>query len=302
MQLKYCFKKEWSLFSRTGRIFGVIAALIFFAVSNPLLFKFTGTVLEQMNSLPGTTFASVAQSTDFSGISPNVDSSVQNGLGIDYSTMADMYSDSEMMFGVTMAYVCSNSLLVIMLLLMPAAGGEQKKRSMIVPLCSGLKYENYLLSKFIIYPIFMLVSTFLSGLLAGALCNGLFPNNKIPIDLMLAAAIFAAIYMLFITSVYLSVGICTSHPGIMTAAVYLGTIILQSLLEGLGLSQFHPFTLLTLASGGMFTEDFVLSENILNISVSIGLSLVISVLMYFLALGVLNAKKINNKEEVKPEF
>ena len=300
MQLKYSFKKEWSLFSRTGRLIGVIIALLFFALSNPLLFKFTGTVLQEMQDLPNnyqTTFASITAQN------PNSANSTDNSaLGIDYGDMVDMYSNSGIMYGVTMANVCSNSLLVIMLLLMTTAGGEQKKRSMIVPLCSGLKDKNYLLSKFLIYPPVVCVATAVSSLIAGVLCNAMFPVNQIDPGILLLASVLAGVYMLFVTSIYLSLGICTSRPGVMTAAVYIGTMLIQSLLEGMGLPQFHPFTLLTLVGGGMFTDDFVLSDNIANIAVSVGLSLLISVLMYFLALGVLGAKRIDNKEEVKPEF
>lgn len=290
MQLKYCFKKESAFLTRTGRLIGIIAALLFFAITNPLLFKFTGTVLEQVQDIPQTSFAAVTQTP--SG----------GGMGIDYSEITSLYSDSGMMFGVTMASVCSSSLLIIMILLMPAAGGEQKKRTMIVPQCSGLKISNYLTAKFVIYPLTVFALTFLSGMLSGLLCNALFPNNTIDGGIMLLAALLAGIYMIFVTCVYISLGTCTSHPGIMSAAVYVGTVLLQSLLEGMGLSQFNPFTLLTLVSGGMFTEDFDLSENVANIAVSVGISLLISVLMYFLALGVLNAKKINNQEEIKPEF
>ena len=52
----------------------------------------------------------------------------------------------------------------------------------------------------------------------------------------------------------------------------------------------------------MVVEGFVLEDHVVGISVSIGLSIVIAVGMYFLTLAVLGAKKINNQADIEPEF
>ena len=76
---------------------------------------------------------------------------------------------------------------------------------------------------------------------------------------------------------------------------------MQIILNALQLDDFNPFTLLNLAAGGLYSDGFVLSENIANISVAVALTLVISGLLYLLTYAVLKSKKINNRED-KPEF
>lgn len=221
-------------------------------------------------------------------------------MGMD--DMADLYKDAGLMFATTVTTFSTGPVLVIMLLLMSAAGGEQKKRAMIVPMCSGLQYKSYLIPKFTIYPTTVFGATFLAAMTAGLLCNTMFPNNKISGTIMLLTSVLAAIYNGFIISVYLSLGLCTSKPGIMTASLYVGQMLLQSLLNGFGLRDYHPFALLNYIGGEMVMEDFDLAEKAVPIIVSSAIAIAVAVLMYFLALGVLGAKKTDNQAEKEPEF
>ncbi len=216
--------------------------------------------------------------------------------------VADMYKDAGLMFATTVTTFSTGPILVIMLLLMSAAGGEQKKRAMIVPMCSGLQYKSYLIPKFTIYPTTVFAATFLAAMTAGLLCNAMFPNNKISGTIMLLTSVLAAIYNGFIISVYLSLGLCTSKPGIMTASLYVGQMLLQSLLNGFGLRDYHPFALLNYIGGEMVMEGFDLAEKVVPIVVSSAIAIAVAVLMYFLALGVLGAKKTDNQAEKEPEF
>ncbi len=226
--------------------------------------------------------------------------SMLGGMGMD--AVADMYKDAGLMFATTVTTFSAGPILVIMLLLMSAAGGEQKKRAMIVPMCSGLQYKSYLIPKFTIYPTTVFAATFLAAMTAGLLCNVMFPNNKISGTIMLLTSVLAAIYNGFIISVYLSLGLCTSKPGIMTASLYVGQMLLQSLLNGFGLRDYHPFALLNYIGGEMVMEDFDLAEKAVPIIVSSAIAIAVAVLMYFLALGVLGAKKTDNQAEKEPEF
>ncbi len=226
--------------------------------------------------------------------------SMLGGMGMD--SVADMYKDAGLMFATTVTTFSAGPVLVIMLLLMSAAGGEQKKRAMIVPMCSGLQYKSYLIPKFTIYPTTVFAATFLAAMTAGLLCNAMFPNNKISGTIMLLTSVLAAIYNGFIISVYLSLGLCTSKPGIMTASLYVGQMLLQSLLNGFGLRDYHPFALLNYIGGEMVMEGFDLAEKLVPIIVSSAIAIAVAVLMYFLALGVLGAKKTDNQAEKEPEF
>lgn len=313
MQLKYSFKKEWSQFIRTFRFWGVIISVVAFALVNLMMFKFTGFVLSEMNkSSEGSGVPSFAAAVDISAsVSAEAESDQlssdafgNNLLGdIDFSDMTEMYSDAGLMFSTTMASFCSNSMLIIMIIMMSPAGGEQKKRAMIVPLSGGLRYENYLLPKFIIYPLTIFAVIFISSLATGAACNVLFPINGQSAGMIVLASLMCAVYCLFIFAVYLSLGLCTSHPGFMTAAVYVGQSIMQSLLIAMGLDGYNPFTLLTLCSGTLLSADgFDLAANMPSIITAFVLAVVIAVSMYFLALAVLKAKKIDNQAEEQPQF
>lgn len=294
MQLKYSFKKEWSQFFRTFRLWGVILAIFSFALSYPLMFKFLSVFMEEAeNMFPEQTAAVLSLSGE-------------GGVGFsstDINAAFEMFSDGGMIFSTSLVSFAAYGLLITCLLLMSAAGGEQKKRAMIVPMCSGLDYKNYLLPKFIMYPATVFVVTFLAALSAGGLCAAMFTDNVPSGEVVLLCSLLISVYMAFMVSVFLSLGLCTSRPGVMAPVVFVGQMFLESMLNGFGLTKYHPFALLGYVNS--FTAantGIVIADEIVSITVSIVISVVIAVLMYFLALGVLKAKKIDNQEENKPEF
>ncbi len=286
MQIKYGFKKEWLQFSRTFRFGGILIAIFSFALADPLMYMALNVMLEYMGNMD------YAPMTAALTMSPGMDS---------FEMVSGMINDAGLIFSLTMADLCASSLLIIMLIMMSPAGGEQKKRATIIPACCGLKYFNYLVPKFVIYPLTVFGGTFLASMTAGGLCNMLFSEGKIEIGMMILAAFLCAVYAMFITTVYLSIGLCTSKPGVVTVLVYLGTTLVELILTSLNLTKFHPFTLRALVTSEMFMGGFDLSENIASICVGTVLSLIVMVLMFFMAYAVLNTKKINNQED-RPEF
>ncbi|MGN1110622.1 MAG: hypothetical protein ACI4QY_03140 [Oscillospiraceae bacterium] len=335
MQLKYSFKKERMQFFRTFRFLAVVLVVFSFAIANPLMFKFTDTMLKAMN-MTGSDDASVSDSaspdnseskpdnlTDiFGAITLAVDangksdnstnlsvnpenpmSSLEAALGdMGMEDMFSMYSDAGLMFATSISTFSGGPLLVIMLLLLSAAGGEQKKRAMIVPMCSGLQYKSYLLPKFVIYPLTVFATVFLASMTAGGLCNLMFENNHISLGIIALSSLLNAIYIVFILCIFLSLGLCSSKPGVMAAVVYVGQLLVSSLLNGIGLTDYQPFALLNAIGGGMVMGDFSLAEKAPSIIVSALIAIAVCVLMYFLALGVLGAKKTDNQAEKEPEF
>lgn len=303
-QLKYGFKKESAQFFRTFKFWGIVLAIFGFAIANPMMYKVSGMVFSEMNKVqqPTAQTAQIIQTTQAEIAEDAPDSGLLGGMGVE--DMAAIYSNASATYSMSLVSFSTYSLLIVMLVMMPVAGGEQKKRAMIVPLCSGLRYKNYLIPKFVIYPLSVFALTFLGGLTAGGLCNSIFDNGKVDIGMMAFGALLMAVYIAFIVTVYLSLGLCTSRPGVMVGAVFLGQLMLQTFLEGMGLKDYQPFSLVT-AVGEMYTsgsEGYDLAAKMPSILTSIGLSVVIGVLMFFLALGVLNAKKIDNEEEEKPAF
>ncbi len=300
MQLKYSFKKEWSHFTRTGRLFGIIAAIFSFALSQPLMFRMMGAIMEMVDlntsGADSSVFAAVA-----GGMAASAGTDPFGGMDIGMEEIMSVYSDAGMIFSSCISTFSGLSLLIVMLILMAASGGEQKKRATIVPMCSGLEYKNYLLPKFVIYPLFTFALTFISVIVTGLLCNALFPNNHITDAAMFLSAAMYSVYMLFAVCVYMSIGLCTSRPGVAAVLVFIGQSLVQSLFVGMGLTDYNPFTLITLPTY-MAMEGFDFAASMPSILVGMGISVVVAVLMFFLALGVLGAKKIDNTEEERPEF
>lgn len=281
MQIKAGFKKEWFQFSRTFRFWGVIIGTFSFALADPLMYW-------AMNALLG----SISDTDMFGSVGGAVD--IEN-------TLQMMFGNAGAIFGGTMADLCATSLLIIMLILMSPCGGEQKKRATIIPSCTGLGTLEYLIPKYIIYPAAIFVVTLASCMMAGGICNLMFTDGAIDAGMMFLAAVLCAVYLTFILVVYMSIGLCTSRPGVVTVFMYIGVSIVQIFLNQLGLTKFHPLTLRSLVIGEMFRDDFVLADNAASIIVGVVLSVVIMVMMFILTLTVLKSKKINNQED-KPEF
>ena len=283
--MKFGLKKEWMHFTRTFRFAGLLISVFSFAIANPLMYRALQAMMNMMNEM----------SAELEEIEP-----AMAGYGDMMLWAADMLNQAEMIFSGTLMELCGTSLIIAMLIHMSPCGGEQKKRATIIPTTSGLEYRYYLLPKFVLYPGVFFCANFLAGTVAGYLCNALF-DGDMAAGTILLASLLCSIYLLFVITVYMALGLCTSHPGIMTISVYLGQGLIQLILNSLDLKRYNPFTLYTLISGTMFTEDFSLADEAVSIVVAIVLALVISVLMYMLTHSVLNAKNINNQED-KPEF
>lgn len=280
MQIKAGFKKEWLQFTRTFRLGGIILAIASFALADPLMYWAMNLLLEGIS----TTQAAVADTG-----------------ALDIGDVASVFNNAGVVFSMTMAEFCSTSTLIIMLVLMSPCGGEQKKRATIIPSCTGLGTFEYLIPKYILYPVTVFAVTFVSCLLAGGICNLVFKDGTVGAGMMFLAALLCAVYLAFIIVVYMSIGLCTSRPGVVTIFMYIGVSIVQIFLNQLGLTKFHPLTLRALVTGEMFTESFALSDEIGSIAVGTVLSVVIGVMMFVLTLAVQKGTRINNQED-KPEF
>lgn len=283
MQIKAGFKKEWLQFSRTFRFGGIILATFSFAVADPLMYWAMNVMLGTLTSASSDMSGSVGGAVD-----------IENAMGM-------LFGNAGSIFGGTMADLCATSMLIAMLVLMSPCGGEQKKRATIIPSCAGLDFFSYLVPKYVIYPGTVFVCGFLSSLTAGGLCDLLFTEGRVSVGIVFLAAFMCAVYMTFFITVYMSIGLCTSRPGVVTVLMYLGVTIVQLILTSLDLTKFHPLTLRALVIGEMFHDDFVLADNVASIIVGTVLSVVIAVMMFVLTLTVLKSKKIDNQVD-KPEF
>lgn len=278
MQVKAGFKKEWMQFLRTFRLGGVLLGILSFAIADPLMYAGLNLM---MNSL---------QAADPMSSSADV-----------MGEITGIFNSASLVFGGTMAEFCSTSVLIVMLVLMSPCGGEQKKRATIIPSTAGLETFSYLIPKYVLYPGVVFVTTFAACCISGGLCNAMFELDRVDAGMVLLAALMCAVYIAFITVVYMSIGLCTSRPGLVTVLMYIGVSLVQIILTSLDLTKFHPLTLRSLVTGEMFSEEFVLADNAASIAVGVALSVVIGVMMFVLTLTVQKGTKINNQED-KPEF
>lgn len=278
MQIRAGIKKELLQFTRTFRLGGMLLGIMSFAVADPLMCWLMNKLLQGMDT-------DVTAMADYSGL----------------DAMYSVFGSASSAFSSTMAEFCSTSMLIVMLLLMSPCGGEQKKRATIIPSCTGLGTLQYLVPKYIVYPAATFVVGFLTCLIAGGICNGLFEYDKIAFGSIVLAALLCAVYLAFFITVYMSIGLCSSRPGVTTVFMYTGVSLVQIFLESLGLTRYHPLTLRSLVTGEMFAEDFSLADNAGSIAVGIVLSIVIGVMMFVLTLSVQKGTKINNQVD-KPEF
>lgn len=280
MQIKAGLKKEWLQFTRTFRLGGIILAIASFALADPLMYWAMNLLLDGIS----TTQAAVADTG-----------------ALDIGEVASVFNNAGVVFSMTMAEFCSTSTLIFMLILMSPCGGEQKKRATIIPSCTGLGTLEYLIPKYIIYPAAIFVVTLASCMMAGGICNLMFTDGAIDAGMMFLAAVLCAVYLTFILVVYMSIGLCTSRPGVVTVFMYIGVSIVQIFLNQLGLTKFHPLTLRSLVTGEMFTESFVLADEVGSMAVGTVLSVVIGVMMFVMTYAVQKGTKINNQVD-KPEF
>lgn len=302
-QLKYSFKKEAAQFTRKLKLLGIILAIFGFALANPLLYKFVAVMLDTMNSMDLSELEQY-QAEVVAEIQTTQTGEGASGLdGLGLGDMAEAYSSAQTIFSMTLVSLAAYALLIIMLVMRRPAGSEQRKREMIVPLCAGLDYKNYIIPKFVIYPLSVFGFAFLGALTAGGLCNSMFSEDRLSFGTLALAGFMLGVYMAFIITVYLTLGLCTSRAGGMVAVVFVGQLFLPSFVAAMGLSSYQPFALMNLLSAlSDPSQGDVLGDNLANIFISAGISVAIGVLLFFVTLAVLNGKRVNNEEEDKPEF
>lgn len=271
--LKAGIKKELMLFTRGFRLWGILILVLGLTISYPALYK----MVEYMDDMMG-------QMSELTG-----DAAISTGLGDTLTTI----------YGADMGYVgfltgvsalVGVGLLVIMLVLMATAGGEQKKRSVIIPNCSGLTAAGYVLPKFAVYPLMTVIVVFGGVFVAGGVSNLLFGGGAVTINDMLFNGVCAASYGLFLICLYFMVGICTGKPGISVIIVYLGSELVNGILNGFHINKYNPYSLYFTI--GSKPEDVDMTSIVLSVIVT----LTLCVICLLITLMVAGLKKIDNSE------
>lgn len=277
------FRKELMFFTRGGKLAIMIIVAFVLAGMSPVMFGMMKEMIKVMESMyDEETFKSM------------------------FAMFTNMGSAEVNMY--TINYVVEFGAIVFLFILKGAAGGEQQKRSVIIPQCSGLSAVNYASPKFIIYPLFIFVLSFAAIFTGAGLALMIF-GGETDWGMIAISALCAGIYLVFFTTVQLCVGICTGRSGLAIVVCILMQTFLPTVLSLFRVDRFNPLALSTIAmnaamasgdsEGGMLStlQSTSASTDIstLNIAVSIGTAVVISVLLYFITIFALNTKEVHNE-------
>lgn len=278
------FRKEMMFFTRGGKLVIMLIVTFVLAGMSPVMFGMMKSMIKVMESMyDEETFKSMF--------------AMFTGMG---AAEVNMY---------TIEYVSEFGAIVFLFILKGAAGGEQQKRSVIIPQCSGLSAVSYALPKFLIYPLFIFVTAVLATFTGAGLALMIFGGTT-DWQMITIAALCAGIYLAFFTCVQLCVGICTGRSGLAIVICILMQSFLPMILSLFRVDRFNPLALTGIAmsaamgsgtgeEGGMLgmlqTASSTSDVSPLNVAVSVGTAVVISVLLYFITVFALHTKEVHNE-------
>lgn len=292
MKFSSALKKEFMYFSRTFRLFGVIFSIMIFALADPVMIKGMSFLMDYV--------VDVAEEQSEAAIAAGDEDAV---MFTEEDTAAlSVFSelDASGMMTMSIGDFTGTALLIILFILMGPSGSEQKKRSIIIPRCAGLTPNMYATPKFLLYP----VTGFVTGFLAMFACAGvtsLMFEGAIDIGMLALAAVSVGLYIAFVMILELTLGICTERPGISLIIVLTSTSIIPILLSYFRIDKFNPFALPAIAQNAFLTDATVMGVSgnaeldMTNVIVSLIVTVILSLILYFTTLFVLTARQIENE-------
>lgn len=287
--LKTGLRKEFMYLSRTGKLVGVIIAMLVFALCDGLMLKATTMMMDTM----ATTVEQQAQNID----DGSENAAEFNEIASSMNTLTNVYKDMDAPY-VTASSITDISglgILITLLVIKSACGGEQKKRSVVIPRCAGLTPKMYIMPKFILYPAIIFVLAFAAVFIAGGMAALLF-EGSVPFTNLLVSGLCLGVYLAFVMILMLTLGICTAKPGVSVILVLVMVNILPTLLASYRVDRFNPFALPSIISNSVMAGgDLSASLDVLNLSVSLGVTVVLSAILYFVTLFAISAKEVRNE-------
>ena len=253
MQFNASFKKEWLEVTRTFRILAFILVFMAFALIDPAMMMVIPKLMEVLQTAGAGDLASIFKSDQMVALQSFVGDALQVGI------------------------------LVLLLGMMRAAGGDQKKRTCIIPICSGMRRDTYVLAKFALYPILAAVCSFAAYLLAYGWSCILF-KPMLSIGEILLPACAMAIFVFFNACLMLFIGISTGKAGISVVIVFAMNMLAQLLLTPLKLNHYNPYALMSLAA------DF--QANALDFLISGAVTLLVCGILLALTTAAFRQKKL----------
>lgn len=279
--MKSGLKKEFMYLSRTMRLFGVVLTFVLVALFDPLMMKVTASLLEMVNGDPA-----LSEQVGGEDVTVNIGGASYENMSMD--EMLGTLNNGANIAAVGANDIAGTAVLVILFIFMALCGSEQKKRSVIIPRCAGLTGKLYASPKFVLYPAIVFVCAFCSVLLTSGFSLMIF-GGEIPVGNLLLSALSVALYDAFVIVLQLTIGVCTGRPGIGVICTLLATSLVPTILQLLRVDRFNPFALPSAAVGIIAGEP-----EMLNIWVSIGVTVILGAILYLTTLFVLSATETDN--------
>jgi len=270
-QISASFEKERLAFFRTKRFLILALIIIGWAILGPLMLRGLGVMMDSLAPM-------------------------YDDLGMDVSGMAEMLGGN-VSTGVmsSISDMTTTGLIAFLILINSFAGGEQKKRSIMIPRTSGLRSTSYLLPKYVIYPLTALILAIIAVFVSWGISALAFDVNDVTAGGVLTAGIIAGVYLMFYICIHLTLGTATGQAGMSSVIVIVISLIVPNVFAVLGSNYiYNPFMMSTLATSVVSGNRFMLMFMRGEIIVTILIVLVLMIILYFLAIFVQNAKKIDN--------
>lgn len=272
MQIKASFRKEILAFFRTNKFLIVAIVIIGWAIVSPLIIVGSVALLEAMEPL-------------------------YDAIGMDISAMTGMLDATTVSMGVYTGITNTTQvgLIVYLLLINSFAGGEQVKRSVIIPRSSGLRNFCYVFPKYIVFPAAAFFLTVIGAFASWGISALVYDVHDVAAMGVLLGGALAGISMMFYVCCHLTLGTATSKPGMSAAVCITAAMLLPDIFSFSGADLiYNPFTLNYLGAS-LVHETAMLYYQQLDVIMSVVVAFVLMLILYFIALFVQNAQKVDNR-------
>lgn len=211
-QIKAGLKKENLEFFRTYKFLGILITFLFFAITDIVTIKFTPDILKAAGVDPSMMGAS---------FNPNFTAAMTSFIG------------DALMIGMLVAFI----------VLRNPGGKDVASQSCIIPISCGMKRSNFVISKFLYYPVAVMLISVLSYLFAAGLSLMIFDDPNLKIEIIIKSLISFAVFVFFGVVLMLSLGISTGKAGISAVVVLIIFNFAPSLLSLGKINKYNPFAL-----------------------------------------------------------
>ncbi|NLV48571.1 MAG: hypothetical protein GXY22_07935 [Clostridiaceae bacterium] len=282
--MKKDIRKEFLFSIRNSRFLIIAAAFMFLGLLTPLMLK---VILPMVFSsqFPGMDEEMIAQMIDMSQFG-----SLQGFFG-------DLYEMGTVIVAFSLCGLVAQ---------------ELKDNTLVIPLCSGKRFSDIVLSKMIVFSLVMTISTIASASVS-YLYSGLLFDFEVKYASILQSSLLHSLYLIFILACLILVGSLTSKPiatGLTTLIISYGIhgigsllainkwlpsgLIIQAQTLGKGLSDIANQGVVASESTGTAVIEGISSGKISNSSLALSVTMTAVLIITFTALSILRLRTMEH--------